>query len=138
MPSRSPRRARSAATLQGASSATLAVLTALALVAASVGVAAAADPPRSADDEILIRYASGTTAAERRDIARAHRLTHVRASGDGRTEVVVAEGRATATIRRTLVDDTCCFPSSRGVTLGLTRLDGPPEALPLRPGLTIS
>ena len=105
MPSRSPRRARSAATLQGASSATLAVLTALALVAASVGVAAAADPPRSADDEILIRYASGTTAAERRDIARAHRLTHVRASGDGRTEVVVAEGRATATIRRTLGAD---------------------------------
>ncbi len=63
------------------------------------------DPPAPADGEILIRYAPGTTAGERGEIARGQRLTRVRTSADGRTDVVVARGRSTSTIRRELAAD---------------------------------
>ncbi len=104
------------------SAATLLAVLAIAAAAFAPGVAAA-DPPgqltiaarptgapdRTADDhvadEILVRYRPGTTAAEREAIATEHGLTPVRASSNGRTEVVTARGRSTTTVRRVLADD---------------------------------
>ncbi len=57
------------------------------------------------DDQILVRYREGTTPGERRAIREAHGLTRVPGTGDARTEVVVAEGRSTATVRRRLGDE---------------------------------
>ncbi|CAN5509778.1 hypothetical protein BH20CHL7_BH20CHL7_03890 [soil metagenome] len=57
-----------------------------------------------ADDQILIRYAPGTKASERRAIERAHGLQRLgdAPSRRGRTDVVIARGRSLATVRRLL------------------------------------
>jgi subtilisin family serine protease len=87
-----------------------ALVAVLAIVATSattaVSPARAAEPGGPpADDQVLIRYAPGTSTAERRAITRGLGVTPVRASPDGRSEVVDAGGRATATIRREIRDD---------------------------------
>lgn len=67
---------------------------------------AAAEPPKTeAADEVVVRYRADTSRAERALIAREHGLTPVRTSPDGRTQVVVAEGRSPATARRELKND---------------------------------
>ena len=66
----------------------------------------AAEPPTpKAADEVVVRYRADTSRAERALIAREHGLTPVRTSPDGRTQVVVAEGRSPATARRELKED---------------------------------
>jgi subtilisin family serine protease len=57
------------------------------------------------EDEILIRYRPGTSAADRAAVARAEGLTPLSTSADGRTQVVTASGRAMVTVRRNLHDD---------------------------------
>lgn len=83
-------------------------LTALAVAAtlllSAVATATAADPA-APDDELLVRFAPSTTVRQRADVRREQALTRVRESADGRTQVVVARGRATSTIRRALADD---------------------------------
>ncbi len=82
-------------------------LLALALMGALFpGAVAAAEPPTTeAADEVVVRYRADTTRAERALIAREHGLTPIRTSADGRTQVVVAEGRSPATARRELTND---------------------------------
>lgn len=64
------------------------------------------DPsPRDDADDILIRYAPGTSAARRAEIERDHGLVRMRADGFGRSAVVRAEGRSIATVRRLLTDE---------------------------------
>ena len=79
------------------------------LVPAATSVAAAEPPaavqPAQAADEVLVRYRADSTRAERAQVARAHGLTAVRTSRDGRTQVVIAEGRSPATARRELKGD---------------------------------
>ncbi|MEX1172595.1 MAG: hypothetical protein WEG56_08280, partial [Chloroflexota bacterium] len=60
-----------------------------------------------ADDQILIRYAPGTKASDRRAIERAHGLERVgdAPSRRGPTDVVIARGRSLATVRRLLAAD---------------------------------
>jgi subtilisin family serine protease len=67
----------------------------------------AADPttPPATTDEILVRYESGTTVAQRRSIGRDHALEIVSTSPDGLTEVVVGKGVSRATVRRRLAGD---------------------------------
>jgi len=87
---------------------TLVVMVVLAVALATAAPMLAAEGPgsgRSIDDEILIRYAPGTTALERDRTLREAGLTHVRTTADGRTQVVTAPGRATATVRRDLAGD---------------------------------
>ena len=69
------------------------------------GMAAAEPPTTKAADEVLVRYRADTPRAERGRVAREHGLTAVRTSKDGRTQVVVAEGRSPATVRRELKND---------------------------------
>ena len=69
------------------------------------GIAAAEPPTTKAADEVLVRYRADTPRAERGRVAREHGLTPVRTSHDGRTQVVVAEGRSPATARRELKND---------------------------------
>src|SRR5688500_5530154 len=70
------------------------------------GAITAAEPPvPEAADEVVVRYRADTPRAERALIAREHGLTPVRTSPDGRTQVVVAEGRSPATARRELKGD---------------------------------
>jgi subtilisin family serine protease len=70
------------------------------------GAITAAEPPTpNAADEVLVRYRADTSRAERALVAREHGLTPVRTSADGRTQVVVAEGRSPATARRELKGD---------------------------------
>ena len=69
------------------------------------GMAAAEPPSTKAADEVLVRYRADTPRAERGRVAREHGLTPVRTSKDGRTQVVVAEGRSPATVRRELKND---------------------------------
>ncbi len=69
------------------------------------GIAAAEPPSTKAADEVLVRYRADTPRAERGRVAREHGLTPVRTSKDGRTQVVVAEGRSPATVRRELKND---------------------------------
>ena len=61
-------------------------------------------PPDDADD-ILIRYAPGTSEARRAEIERDHGLVHVRGDRVGRSSVVRAEGRSVATVRRVLTEE---------------------------------
>ena len=68
---------------------------------AAQSLLAAADHPAGAD-EVLVRYRADTTKAQRARVASEHDLTVVRTSADGRTQVVVAEGRSPATARRQL------------------------------------
>jgi len=84
-----------------------ALLTAALLVTtlAATGVAAAEPPTPEAADQVLVRYRAGTTKSEREGVARAYGLTKVRGSANGRTEVVVAQGRSPATARRQLAAD---------------------------------
>src|SRR5829696_6871689 len=72
---------------------------------APTATAIAADEPVAAADQVLVRYRAGTTRAERARAASDHRLTVVRTSPDGRTQVVVAPGRSPATARRELGED---------------------------------
>lgn len=104
----------------------LAMLLAMLLLASTVasGPAQAAEPPRTidaprtiepwddtstpVDDQVLVRYAPGTTRAERRATARDHGLTVLRSgrTTDGApTDLVVATGRSLATVRRQLQAD---------------------------------
>jgi subtilisin family serine protease len=69
------------------------------------GMAAAEPPTTKAADEVLVRYRADTSRPERGRVAREHGLTPVRTSRDGRTQVVVGEGRSRATVRRELKDD---------------------------------
>jgi subtilisin family serine protease len=71
------------------------------------GTVAAAEPDleTSRADQVLVRYARGVDAAERAQTLRDHRLTELRTSPDGRTQVVLAEGRSPATARRALRQD---------------------------------
>ena len=85
------------------SSALTAAILVLSLVPSAAGVAAA-DHPVGAD-EVLVRYRADVTRAQRAGVASEHGLTTVRTSADGRTQVVVAEGRSPATARRELKDD---------------------------------
>ena len=89
----------------------LVLATAVALMAPTA-TATAAEPPGAAAnplaasaDEVLVRYRADSTAAERARVKRDHDLTTVRASRDGRTEVVIAQGRSPATARRALRSD---------------------------------
>jgi subtilisin family serine protease len=86
-----------------------ALVLAVALAAGSVipTGATAADPttPPATTDEILVRYADGTTAAQRRAVGREAAVEVVSTSADGRTEVVVGEGVSRATVRRRLDAD---------------------------------
>jgi subtilisin family serine protease len=85
---------------------TTAVLTLALIGALFPGAIVAAEPPTSeAADEVVVRYRADTPRAERAQIAREHGLTPVRTSRDGRTQVVVAEGRSPATARRELKGD---------------------------------
>ncbi len=70
-----------------------------------VGISAADPPSPEAADQVVVRYRAGTTKDERQAVARAHGLAKVRGSVNGRTEVVVAEGRSPATARRLLSED---------------------------------
>jgi subtilisin family serine protease len=76
----------------------------LALIAAlfPAGLAAAEPPTPEAADQVIVRYRAGTTAAERAEVARAYGLTKVHGSANGRTEVLVAKGRSSATAMRQL------------------------------------
>jgi subtilisin family serine protease len=56
-------------------------------------------------DQILVRYRKGTTAQERTRIGRAHGLTRLHLSANGRTDLVVAKGRSAAAVRRQLAAD---------------------------------
>jgi subtilisin family serine protease len=80
------------------------VLVGVVLIAAGfpAGLAAAEPPSPEAADQVVVRYRAGTTAAEREGVARAYGLTKVYGSANGRTEVVVARGRSSATARRQL------------------------------------
>src|SRR5688500_6235001 len=78
---------------------------ALATVALPSGTAAAEPPTPDAADQVVVRYVEGTTKAGREEVARAYGLTKVSGSPNGRTEVLVAEGRAPATARRLLAKD---------------------------------
>jgi subtilisin family serine protease len=78
------------------------VMTCLVPATASV---AAAESPAAAADEVLVRYRADTSPAERAKVAHDHGLTAVKTSRDGRTQVVVAEGRSPATARRELKSD---------------------------------
>ena len=84
-----------------------ALLVGFALITAlfPAGIAAAEPPTTKAADEVLVRYRADTPRAERGRVAREHGLTPVRTSKDGRTQVVVAEGRSPATVRRELKND---------------------------------
>ena len=73
----------------------------LSLVPVATGVASAASP----NDEVLVRYRADSTPAQRARVTREHGLSVVRKSPDGRTQVVVAEGRSPATARRELQAD---------------------------------
>jgi subtilisin family serine protease len=68
-------------------------------------ISAAEPPSPKAADEVVVRYRADTSRAERALIAREHGLTPIRTSPDGRTQVVVAEGRSPATARRELKND---------------------------------
>ena len=57
---------------------------------------------RTEADQVVVRYRAGTTRTNARPCASAHGLTKVRGSANGRTELVVAEGRSPATARRQL------------------------------------
>lgn len=83
----------------------LAVLGVVTIVTAALAPAVMAADPPSVDGEILIRFAPTTTSRQRGDVVREQGLTPVRASADGRTAVVSAGSRATATVRRNLAGD---------------------------------
>lgn len=85
----------------------MAALVGLALLGALFpGATVAAEPPTTAiADEVVVRYRADTPRAERALIAREHGLTPIRTSPDGRTQVVIAEGRSPATARRKLRND---------------------------------
>ncbi len=72
---------------------------------ASSGALAAQPPSPEAADQVVVRYRAGTTKDERESVRREHGLTKVRGSSNGRTEIVVAEGRSPATARRQLAQD---------------------------------
>ena len=78
---------------------------ALATVALPSGTAAAEPPTPDAADQVVVRYVEGTTKAGREEVARAYGLTKLSGSPNGRTEVLVAEGRSPATARRLLAQD---------------------------------
>jgi subtilisin family serine protease len=65
------------------------------------------DPPlpAGAQDEIVVRYRVGTTAAERGALVRDLDLSVVRSSRSGRTAVVKGKGVSAATVRRLLQAD---------------------------------
>lgn len=66
------------------------------------------DTSTPVDDQVLVRYAPGTTRADRRAIARAHGLTVLRsgrAQAAGPTDLVIATGRSLTTVRRQLQAD---------------------------------
>jgi subtilisin family serine protease len=69
------------------------------------GLAAAEPPTPQAADQVVVRYRAETTEAEREGVRHAYGLTKVHGSANGRTDVVVAEGRSPATARRQLADD---------------------------------
>ena len=83
------------------------LVTACLLASVAPSGVAAADPtaPPPIADQLVVRYRTGTTAAERRAITRDLGLTQVHASVDGRTQVVLAAGQSPATIRRQLGAD---------------------------------
>ena len=56
-------------------------------------------------DQILIRYRKGTRATERMQIARAHGLTSLHVSPNGRTELAIATGRSATMVRRSLATE---------------------------------
>jgi subtilisin family serine protease len=103
---RPPSRARPATTA-------LTAILALAglLVAPAAAPARAVEPrldgdlPASAADEILVRYRAGTSLGQRRAIAAASRASVLRTSPDGRTQVLLADGRSPASVRRELAAD---------------------------------
>ena len=87
---------------------TVTLLSAAILLATTAPMAvSAADPtaPSAAADELVVRYRTGTSAAERRALARELDLEVVRTGVAGRTQVVRAPGRSPATIRRLMADD---------------------------------
>jgi subtilisin family serine protease len=83
-----------------------AILLSLAFVASSViptGVAAAdPTPPPAITDEILVRYASDSTPAQRRAASREAGVDVLSTSADGLTEVVIGKGISRATVSRRL------------------------------------
>ena len=83
----------------------VALMTPTATATAAEPPGAAANPLAASADEVLVRYRADSTAAERARVKRDHDLTTVRASRDGRTEVVIAQGRSPATARRALKSD---------------------------------
>ena len=83
----------------------LTVALAAGLVAPTAAIAADPPLPGSARDDILVRYRSDVTPAQRAAIARDLQLSIVSASKTGRTAVVRGKGVSTATVRRRLEDD---------------------------------
>lgn len=66
---------------------------------------AAAEPSPATADQLVVRYGRDTSAAQRSAVARAHGLTRLQASPDGRTEIVLAQGRSPAAVARRLAAD---------------------------------
>jgi subtilisin family serine protease len=83
----------------------LAVAMLLTTLVPTATTAAADERSAAAADEVLVRYRADATPTERSRVARDHGLTAVRTSPDGRTQVVIAEGRSPATARRELKED---------------------------------
>ncbi len=100
IPTRAPR-----PTTRRLSLLTVALLLTSLVPAATAAAAAAEEVSPAAADEVLVRYRADVTAAQRARVARDHGLSPVSTSPDGRTQVVVAEGRSPATARRELKDD---------------------------------
>ncbi|MBA2700154.1 MAG: S8 family serine peptidase, partial [Chloroflexi bacterium] len=82
------------------------VVALIAIAVSAVPHARAADPGRPGRaDELLVRYRSTSTPAQRREVARLYGLTGLGADASGRTEVVVAPGRSPAAVERKLRAD---------------------------------
>ena len=85
----------------------LAVVIGLIACLIAPSVARAADPTTSASDadQVLVRYRSDSSPAQRRNLVRDLGLDVVRTSADGRNQVVVGRGVSPATVRRLLDED---------------------------------
>ncbi|MEJ7748557.1 MAG: hypothetical protein WKF56_04595, partial [Candidatus Limnocylindrales bacterium] len=82
------------------------VVALIAIATSAVPAAKAAEPGRPGRaDELLVRYRSTSTPAQRREVARLYGLTGLGADASGRTEVVVAPGRSPAAVERKLRAD---------------------------------
>jgi subtilisin family serine protease len=73
---------------------------------APTGVAAAEPAIGTAtSDQVLVRYRSDTSAAQRGNVSRDLALTVIDTSADGRNQLVIGRGQSAATVRRLLGED---------------------------------